>query len=315
MSIRLPVIAFAFVMYVANVEAQLTFSNPMDASATPVWDRMVERVSLTQSGQPHLVDQTQIRVKVRYLMVDAATRNKIYRAMEVGKLRHLGPSRNDEELGPAVNNQGDTGTANIASCRVSVLTSATTCRFDSRQAESFVSQVGQSDLSEVRPAPTIFLLNGKQAEMNDMAQHPFLIEMRGDADSREPVIKVFDAGTQLRLTCSRNPTNPSTLELTAEVTCSRIDRVDTEMLFGVGDEPVEVKVPHHLVQVVRVSDSISAGDLLMIDPHVRSSKIIQHETRMPMVGKLPYVGQNFTNQQAVEVQQYLIVLLEPGLVP
>ena len=74
-----------------------------------------------------------------------------------------------------------------------------------------------------------------------------------------------------------------------------------------------VQVPIHQVTTAATSAILLKGQTLLVDPHVSTSKTYQSETRVPVLGKIPYVGRSFKNVSVGRVEQHLIVLLQPTL--
>ncbi len=70
------------------------------------------------------------------------------------------------------------------------------------------------------------LLDGKQAEMNDVVQRPFLVDMQQDGSLMKPIVHVIDEGTRLRLLA--NLTKPAGIAtfLGHGPTDSSVQRID-----------------------------------------------------------------------------------------
>ncbi|QDT06990.1 Bacterial type II and III secretion system protein [Rubripirellula lacrimiformis] len=254
----------------------------------------------------------QIRIRVRYLMVGMEERKQIYKSLGKDKLRHIS---NASRLTGEQDSLRSGMAVNTSVQRVVSPSSATTSVLDPTDLESVIHLAKQSNASEVQNAPSIFVLDGTEAEMNDLSQRPFVVDLVGQ--EKEPNIQVFDVGTRLRVHArivpGESPQSPAgKIHLGAELNCSRIQNVITEQLFGLADEPVEVQVPQYMTKTVNVAEAVAAGYALLIDPHHRSTRQIQSNVPMPMVGRIPYLGQNFTSTESVNVEQYLLVILEPS---
>lgn len=299
--------------------AQLTITDPALAPAvktTPFRSashRMPPRLDAEMTSPESL---TQIRVRLQYLMVDAETRKAIYAGLPAESITHLASSKDEGQL-PPVNFFPDDGFAADGVQALLVRPSHSThCVLNVSEVESIIRQVDASPSSALRRTPSITVLDGKSAEMNDLTQRPFVVSFETDQNGRagQPTIQLFDEGFQIRVRV-RHVAATSQFDLAAELTCSRITDVSTELVFGIDDDSIEIQMPTHSIQRVGVSRTLAAGELLMIDPYYATQQHVQQSTPVPMLGRLPYVGQNFTNRSDVQVKQYLMAVLKPELLP
>ncbi|TWU56489.1 Bacterial type II and III secretion system protein [Rubripirellula tenax] len=282
-------------------------------SATAASHRSLARpkpMTLKDDGFTTKEPLTQIRINVRYLMVDAATRQQMYRQLDPSRTRHLGPPSRQLPGSKSVSSlEARDGCDNT----ITVPSGATVCLLDATDAKLIIDAVSVAAASSMQRSPSAMLLDGKEAEMNDLTQRPFVVDVQGSAEDRKPVIEVFEEGTHLRLRADV-VAGETSIRVTARIECSRILDVVSESIFGYGDEPIEIQFPRHMTTVAQASDVVPNQSVLLIDPHFHSTKQIQSETPVPMFGKIPYVGQNFKNVHAVDVEQYLILMLEPSVV-
>ncbi|TWU49372.1 hypothetical protein [Rubripirellula reticaptiva] len=314
--------------------AQLTITNPDSASIdapsaststrqTPVFPasyRAPSRIrTFTDEAAAHQDEQSlaQIRVKVQYLMVDSATRVAMYRKIDRDKIRHIGSGTRILVPESPVNPIGtaDSADANSSSIQMQCPSAATTCVLSGKEVDAMIDRVTQAEASAVKPVPSIMLLDGKDAEMNDLSQRPFIIDMHGPDDNRKPTVEVFDEGTRVHIQAAivHGAAEPE-ITVSAHVVCSRIVDLVDESVFGLGEDAATIAMPQHMSKTTHSSETLATGSVLMIDPHFQTPAKILSEVPVPMVSKIPYLGQNFKSVQEVEVQQYLIVLLQPSVV-
>jgi general secretion pathway protein D len=170
--------------------------------------------------------------------------------------------------------------------------------------------------SQVNAAPKIILLNGNEVEMTDLVQRPFVVGFQLDGESVKPSIHTLDEGTRLRLVAHLEDSDGARrqkIELKCELTVLRLLDVGTDEVFGIKDEPLTAQVPVQQITSAIASRQLSAGQALLIDPHVSESRNVQSESRIPMLGKIPYVGRTFKNTSIGVVQQHMILLLQPSI--
>ncbi|MGB7329000.1 MAG: hypothetical protein WBD31_29235 [Rubripirellula sp.] len=259
----------------------------------------------------------QIRVNVQYLMVDSATRVAMYRKIERDKIRHIGLGTRvlvaESKANPSI--ASDSADANRTSIQMQCPSTATTCVLSSQEVDAIIDQVTLTEASTIKPVPSVMLLDGKNAEINDLSQRPFVIDMHGPDDNRKPTVEVFDEGTQVRIQAAiaHEAAEPAIM-VSAHVICSRIVDVVEESVFGLGDDAATIAMPQHMTKTTNALETLVTGSVLMIDPHFQTTAQILSEVPIPMVSKIPYLGQSFKNVQKVDVQQYLIVLLQPSVV-
>lgn len=354
----------AFAITGNDVHAQLTISGPVENAGPPVSAGPIRQVSLATpegivAARPDASTAAQIRVKVHYLMVDDATRAAIYQSLDAKSIKNFtsvahDPTTHDPtNSDPKSNEQASDGFLSdqaSAGCREHVVTPTrmSTCLLDPLHSERIQAKVRESSASEIVKSPAIILLEGEDAEMNDLVQRAFLVDFRrrpsspsesgpiesgpiesessesGSDDVRsgeaqyEPVVKAYDEGTRVRLVSFRPPMplgKRNAIHLTAQVTFSRILDVSSETVYGFGDEPMTLQTPHYQIKTATASEVLTAGQIILVDPHVRQTKLVRGKTGVPILGKLPYVFRSFKTVQEIEVEQSLILLIQPSLVP
>lgn len=297
--------------------AQLTITNPNSAPAVKT-----QPFRAASHRMPPLLDAemvspeslTQIRVRIQYLMVDVETRKAIYAGLPAESVTHLVSATDKGQL-PPVNFFPDDGfAADDVQTRMVRPSHSTYCVLKVADVDSIINQVNASPGSTLRRTPSVTVLDGKSAEMNDLTQRPFVVsfETGKNGQAGQPTIQLFDEGFQVRVRV-RHLAETSEFDLAAELSCSRITDVSAETVFGIEDDSIEIQMPTHSIQRVGVSKTLAAGEILMIDPYYATRQQVQQTTPVPMLGRLPYVGQHFRNRSDVEVKQYLLAVLQPEL--
>ncbi len=298
------------------VTAQLSIARPKPTS--------IQQVSATTPALASERDSTrpQIRVSIRYLMVDEQTRSQIYASVDpasiINRSQTLSSPRDERQSEPEATSQPLELTESMAASSDHQFRApgrVTTCLLNQLQADSIVEIARSSDLNEVSDAPTVILIDGKEAEMNDVVQHPMVVDIQANADLVSPTVKVFEEGLRMRMKASlggRRDTREGLL-LSCEVNTSQTLDVKQHKIYGVQSEPVTVQVPIHVVSSARASTRMAAGQTLMIDPHHNRESSVRRQTGVPVLTRLPYVGRSFKNVSAEPVNRWMIVLLEPSL--
>lgn len=296
----------------------LVFGQNLAIDAGPV-PNPVQRIATAQSPSVTAARQSadgklQIRVTVQYLLVDDETRDAIY-----GKIDHklLKTTLHPAEPAPRAVLDGTTSPLAVTH-HVRSPSRVTCCALDELPYSKLISSAAASPLSQVDVAPKIILLDGNEVEMTDFIQRPFVVDFQLEGETVAPKIQVLDEGTRLRLVGNLSDPNGSahqSIELQCELSISRVLDVHADKVYGLGEEPLGAQVPVQQTTSAVVSHEVKPGQTLLIDPHVRQSKVVQNETGVPMLGKLPYVGRTFKNVERAEVSQHMLLLLQPHVEP
>lgn len=319
---RFQSICFAFFVFVCSLflcsqsDAQLVITDPSKASEairqvslnTPVsaGARMAEPRPIKPSDD--LAQRTQIRVKVQYLMVDAATRQSIYAKLGTQEMKSTTHVRTKPDLKPL-----DRALAGIESYgQVIAPSRLTTCVMDVTQAQAIIQMATDATGSNVMRAPSVLLLDGKEAELNDLVQRPFVVDIHDKGEKTQPIIDVLDDGKRLRLLANLAG---SEIEITAEVMISEIKDVKSKEVFLPSREAMTVQVPIHQVTTSIATELLASDQTLLMDPHITTTKVVESEAKVPVLGSLPLIGSTFRNTNAASVEQYLVVLLQPSIEP
>lgn len=315
--------------------AQLTITDPAsdpEIAATPFRSAAHRMPSRLDAGMTSPQSLTQMRVRIQYLMVDAETRKRIYAGLPADSVTHVASMPDDGQFPPFDSVvDGDGATVGVQT-RLVRPSHATHGLLSVAQVESMIQQVDASPTSSLRVTPSILLFEGKSAEMNDLTQRPFVVDLQSGSNGQtsKPTIQLLDEGSQIRVRL-RYLAESASFQLSATMVCSHVTDVTTEMIYGVNHKTnfsggkesngpaeatidgIEIQVPTYSSKRVGVEKTLAAGELLMIDPYYATPQQVQQTTPAPMLGRLPYIGQNFTNRAEVQVEQYLIALLQPEL--
>jgi hypothetical protein len=308
------VLALSILSCCGNASAQLTISEPVptpntvrQVSATGTEGILAAR-RLASSG-------SQIRVTVQYLMVDDATRAEIYEILDPKAIRS---SVQTSEISDSPSLHGDQARLG-SSQRTRCPSWVTACVLDDTEVAEIIQKAVDSELSDLSRAPSVSLLDGKEAEMSDIVQRPFVINFEHVGGATKPVMEVLDEGILLRLLGklvepSSSPAPPGVpIDLTAEITVSRILDVKADQIYGLQKEPLTVHVPIHQVTTAVAAHQLVAGQTLLLDPHVTKNKSVTKSSGVPMIGRIPYVGRRFRNIGVANVEQKMLVLLKPSI--
>ncbi len=260
---------------------------------------------------------TQIRVSVQYLMVDEVTRTAIYADLESTAIKTsvLVPGTADSE-------DLQTNASPLRSSQqINAPSRVTTCVLNDSDTAAIMKKAIESESSDVTRSPSVMLLDGKQAEMNDVVQRPFVVDMQQDGSGMKPIVHVIDEGTRLRLLA--NLTNPAAdpcsadtdqpIHLSSELVISRVLDVRSDQVFGIDDQPLAVQIPVHQVTAAMASQRLAKGQTLLVDPHVTRTKSVQRKSKVPVLEKLPYVGRSFKKTAIDTVEQHMLMLLQPSI--
>jgi hypothetical protein len=309
-------LAFQFITLscCGDVAAQLTITDPAAAGA-------VRQVSL--SGSKGIVaarrdaNRTQIRVSVQYVMVDDATRSAIYEEVDASAIKNI------LQVPETADSVGLDSTPSpiAASQQIRSPSRVTTCVLHEPDVALVLQKATQSPSSNVSSAPSVILLDGKEAEMNDVIQHPLVIDIAEEGGLLKPLVHSFDDGIRLRMLATLpNATpepdsegDPPPIELTCEIIASQLLDVKTDQVFGVQDQPLTVQVPIHQVTTALASQLLAPGQTLLIDPHVTKTLSVRSESAVPLIERIPYVGRSFKNVAVAEVEQHMIMLFQPSI--
>ena len=300
--------------------AQLTISEPEPAKG-PV--RQVSS-SLPFSTEPwegiatarhdDALSGTQIRVSVQYLMVDDETRKAIYADLPSTAIK---TSMMIPRTGESADLRDDPSPLR-SSQQIVAPSRVTSCVLDESDTAAVMKKAFESTSSDIMRSPSVMLLDGKQAEMNDVVQRPFMVDMQQESGLVKPIVHVIDEGTRLRLLATRvakDPADPSagpSIRLASELVISRILDVKSEQVFGIVDDSPTVQVPHHQVTSAVASQNLAKGQTLLVDPHVIKTKSFQQESTS-VLGRIPYVGRTFKNSTVGSVDQHMLMLLLPSI--
>ena len=280
--------------------------------------------TLPSRAAEHALHLPQIRMTIRYLMVDEPTRSKIYAKLPPEAIF----TQSQLPTSPAANRQiTERSEREPLALSESVVASTkhqfraptriTTCVLDALQSPTVIELAANDELCEVSDAPSVILNDGKEAEMNDVVQHPMVVDVQAVGDVIHPTVEVFEDGIRVRMKASLGglTTAREGFLLSCEVSMSETLTIKTHQIYGVEEEPIMVQVPMHLITSSVASARVAEGHTLLIDPHHSRETVTTRKRGVPILTKIPYVGHNFKNTSSETVERWMIILLEPTIEP
>jgi hypothetical protein len=256
----------------------------------------------------------QIRVIVQYLLVDSETRARIYAGIEPERLVR---TANRPVAMPRPNLQ-DSSASVSSRHELNAPSRVTSCTLSEGEFSNIMKLTMEAGCNQINVAPKIILLEGNEAEMNDVVQRPFVVDFEVQDNTLKPTVQVMEEGTQLRLLAQR--TNPqadsgTVIDLKCELTIFRVLEIQSDQVFGLKSEPLNVQIPIQQIKSSLASGQLSAGQVLMIDPHCSQTGLVQNDKAVPVLSKIPYLNRTFKNTSVASVQQHLVLVLQPSIEP
>lgn len=254
--------------------------------------------------------EKQIRINLRYIMLDTETRRAMYKRLGAEKLKTTGNKVpvSSQHANPIA---GDVSGQEL----IAKSSHVTTCVLAADEVEEIVGDIVGRGTCSVIQVPSVILINGQEAQITDLIQRPFVVDLHRQTTDVGPayntITQVLDEGTSIELTAKLTPTGQIRLESGLRLT--KIIGLETEEVFGVADHETKVQVPIHQQKTLHVTENLVIGQTLMIDPYVKHEAARTVETGVPMFSKVPYVKKMFVNKSKGTVQQHMIVTLEPTI--
>ena len=270
---------------------------PVGMSTPARWN---DRINIASS-------EKQIRVNIRYVMLDVETRRAIYKRLGTDAVKTVG--NKVPKVQPLPNNHAN------AAGREYLLKSShvTTAVLDKEELQDILEDVSKTASSTITRVPSVILVSGQQAEVTDLVQRPFLVDLQRQKNDKgeallDTITQVLDEGTSVSLKATITPSER--IHLNSEIKISKITGVETEEVFGIAETETKLQVPIQQQKVVMATENLELGQTLMIDPYVKHTQTRTIETATPLSG-LPFVGDAFKNKQRATINQQLVVLLTP----
>ena len=329
-SIRIVMIVIACLLcHLETIPAlgQLTITTPEESEHA----EQVRQVSLSRPAPPMLSDNgasakhtastEQIRVRLQFLEVDSTTRAAIYAGLGPGSVfTSTNPPRWDpQDWGSqesTVESMTNFPNRSISQSRSSAL--VTQAILTKAEVAGILKMAEAANHSVVADSPNLMLLNDRKMELTDMVQRPFIVDHQKQGDTIQPIIEHVSEGTHLGIIAKveKSPDGiPAGFAVGCEFVSQKITQTRSGFLFGLGNEPFEVQIPHLQVTKARATAKIRVNQTLLFDPHVTSTRVIRNETGVPILEKIPYLGRSFRNVDITEQEQHVIVLLQPESIP
>ena len=334
-SIRIVMIVIACLLcHLETIPAlgQLTITTPKESEHA----EQVRQVSLSRPAPPMLSDNgasakhaastEQIRVRLQFLEVDSTTRAAIYAGLGPGSVfTSTNPPRWDSQDWDAqdwdsresnVESMTNFPNRSISQSRSSAL--VTQAILTKAEVAGILKMAEAANHSVVADSPNLMLLNDRKMELTDMVQRPFIVNHQKQGDTIQPIIEHVSEGTRLGIIAKveKSPDGiPAGFAVGCEFVSQKITQTRSGFLFGLGNEPFEVQIPHLHVTKARATAKFPVNQTLLFDPHVTSTRVIRNETGVPILEKIPYLGRSFRNVDVTEQEQHVIVLLQPESIP
>ena len=329
-SIRIVMIVIACLLcHLETIPAlgQLTITTPKGSEHA----KQVRQVSLSRPAPPMLSDNgasakhtastEQIRVRLQFLEVDSTTRAAIYAGLGPGSVftSTNAPRWDPQDWGSqesTVESMTNFPNRSISQSRSSAL--VTQAILTKAEVAGILKMAEAANHTVVADSPKLMLLNDRKMELTDMVQRPFIVDHQKQGDTIQPIIEHVSEGTHLGIIAKveKSPDGiPAGFAVGCEFVSQKITQTRSGFLFGLGNEPFEVQIPHLQVTKARATAKIRVNQTLLFDPHVTSTRVIRNETGVPILEKIPYLGRSFRNVDITEQEQHVIVLLQPESIP
>ncbi len=255
--------------------------------------------------------EKQIRINIRYVLLDPETRKQIYQRLGAERLTTVGGQVPNLQTDHAGAESADTrGTEIIAkSSRV------TTSILSAEDLKRILQDVASSAGSQITRAPSIVLIDGQETDVTDLVQRPFVVDLQRQTIGKQPavnsVVQVLNEGISIHLSASLTPSQR--IHVVSEIIFEKVLDVETEEVFGISEDATTVQVPVHQRKTVNATENLQIGETLLVDAYVKHESQKMQTTGVPVLSSLPYISKSFTNTEAIRVQQQMIILIQPTI--
>jgi len=258
----------------------------------------------------------QIRVTIQFLMVDSETRDEIYRILDPTQIER-GEQIPAGDQGPLASSRESSDQA-LSHLPDSAMQPArkfvspshvTTAVLDESQRGQLVRLTSTSKQCNLSNAPSVILLQYREAELNDLVQHPMVVAVRKLNEELQPVVRVFEDGIRMRMVANlteatTGPAGPP-IQFACEVQVSELIKIETEKVYGLSEQPLTVQVPLHRTTLTSLKKTIEPEQTILIDPHQSRTRI----DAAPVSSKLSYLNRLKKNNDKIETRQNLLILM------
>lgn len=255
----------------------------------------------------------QIRVTVKFLMLDDQTRKDIYQQLDHASIKTT-CSKLSESPVPSTTPQG----VSSAECSEVIDTTShvSTCVLEQASSDRILAMIEESPTSLLGKTPSILLLEGREAEYSDIIQRPFVVNIERTESGPNPVFKVLDEGTKIHLRAKLSDSSPDTaqrIQLEGAFKWHKILDVKSREIFGIDEASATVQLPAHVTKTVSAAAELAEGQSLLVDPYIQQITVHSTESGVPVLRKLPYLSRSFKNVAAATVEQHVMILLKPAI--
>ncbi len=303
-------LAFAASSSAQNALIPATLPEPAGGFSTgPVMPASLSVPARMLNGPRIATSEKQIRINIRYVMLDSETRKQIYQRLGTQRLKTVGGKVPSPQADFAGTDSADNrGTEFIAKS-----THVTTCVLNADDMRQILTDVASAGDSKITRAPSIVLIDGQDTAITDLVQRPFVVDLQRQLTDEGPavnsVVQVLSEGISIHLNAALTPSQR--IHVVSDIVVEKVVDVQAEEVFGIGDEAINVQVPVHQRKTVRATENLQAGETLLVDPYVKHEERKTITTGIPILSSIPYISESFTNTESVSVQQQMILLIEP----
>ena len=145
-------------------------------------------------------------------------------------------------------------------------------------------------------------------------QRPMVVDAERGPEQVRPIVKIVEEGTRIRLLARLVSGSPAagSIDFTIEFVNKEIADIKQIEVMGLQEQPTTLQHPVCSTTRCVVSDQLAAGQVLLLDPHIQKSKVVEVQSTS-VLGKLPLVGRSFTSTESISVERNLIVLIKPAI--
>ncbi|NND98440.1 MAG: hypothetical protein HKN47_14060 [Pirellulaceae bacterium] len=264
--------------------------------------------------------EKQIRINIRYLLVDDPTRKAIYDQIGHERVNTRTQRLPDSKPPTTFVDEGrDLNSSRVIQSTSCVSTSVLT----HEMTKAMLQQVAESQWSKVTAAPSLILVDGQEGQINEGVQRPFVVDVQSNSDvptpqaertetqqaASRPHVQVLDEGTAMRVRAVS--LDQGRVHVASEIVNKRILEVRSEPVFGTGKASAVMHVPVHQIETAAAAEEFAYGETLLIDPYVSRQTEVQVESGVPLLSKIPYINRSFKNTAAASQTLHWMVLVQP----
>lgn len=257
-----------------------------------------------------------VQVGIRFLFVDAKTREAIYAMIPKSSIRQLSTSPVPPDDG---NLEAFADTLRVSQ-RLTTYSRCTASTVSDQVGAQIFEAIDKSAESEMTSSPSIMLLDGESGDLNNAIQRPFVVDIQLVQGAVQPIVRVMEDGVRIRMRAALSPKTESgkqPIHLSAEFVSNQVLEIKSDQIFGLKDEPLQIQVPLYDTKHVMLAQELFEGNSLLVDLHVAKTEAVNTESErdQSLLTKLPLVGERFRKDPIdPTVDRYVMVLVRPAVV-